>query len=70
VAAGQRAESLSKSQYSLGLVDFLNVLQSELALSQSRDQLVQSEERLSLDMIALFKAVGGGWDASSSGHAL
>ncbi len=70
VAAGQRAESLSQSQYRLGLVDFLNVLQSELALLQSRDQLVQSEERLSLDMIGLFKALGGGWDAASSGHTL
>jgi outer membrane protein, multidrug efflux system len=70
VAAGQRAVGLSKSQYTLGLVDFLNVLQSELALSQSQDQLVQSEERLSLDMISLFKALGGGWDPSCSDHTL
>ena len=70
VAAGQQAVGLSKSQYALGLVDFLNVLQSELALSQSQDQLVQSEERLSLDIISLFKALGGGWDASYSGHTL
>ena len=62
VIAGQRALSISKTQYALGFVDFLNVLQTELALYQSQDQLVQSEQRLSLDMVALFKALGGGWE--------
>lgn len=62
VIAGQRALSISKTQYVLGFVDFLNVLQIELALYQSQDQLVQSEQRLSLDMVALFKALGGGWE--------
>ena len=62
VIAGQRALSISKTQYALGFVDFLNVLQTELALYQSQDQLVQSEQRLSLVMVALFKALGGGWE--------
>jgi outer membrane protein, multidrug efflux system len=62
VVAGERALTISKSQYAIGLVDFLNVLQSELSFYQSQDQLVQSEQRLSLDMVALFKALGGGWE--------
>jgi outer membrane protein, multidrug efflux system len=64
VAAAQRALTLSKNQYALGLVDFLNVLQSEQSFNQSRDQLVQSRQRLSLNMVALFKALGGGWKVS------
>ena len=62
VTAGQRAWSIAKKKYALGLIDFLNVLQTERILYQSQDQLVQSEERLSLDMVSLFKALGGGWD--------
>jgi outer membrane protein, multidrug efflux system len=64
VAAAQRALTISKNQYALGLVDFLNVLQSEQSFNQSRDQLVQSQQRLSLNMVALFKALGGGWEVS------
>ena len=62
VASAQRALTISRSQYELGLVDFLNVLQSEQSFHQSQDQLVQSEQRLSLDMVILFKALGGGWE--------
>lgn len=59
--AGERAVALARSQYSMGLADFLNVLVSEYTLRQSQDQLVQSEQRLAIDMVYLFKALGGGW---------
>jgi outer membrane protein, multidrug efflux system len=66
VTAAQRALTLSRNQYELGLVDFLNVLQSEQSFHQSQDQLVQSEQRLSLNIVSLFKALGGGWNASGT----
>jgi outer membrane protein, multidrug efflux system len=61
VVAARRAADISKSQYAIGLVDFLNVLQTEQAFYQSQDRLVQSEARLALDTVALYKALGGGW---------
>lgn len=61
VESGHRATEISKRQYTLGLVDFLNVLQTEQALYQSQDRLEQSRTRLALDMVALYKALGGGW---------
>ncbi len=61
VEAGERAVTLAKIQYSIGLADFLNVLVSEYSIRQSQDQLVQSEQRLAINMVALFKALGGGW---------
>jgi outer membrane protein, multidrug efflux system len=67
-AAAQQALTISKNQYALGLVDFLNVLQSEQSLHQSQDQLVQSRQRLSVDMVALFKALGGGWEVAEKGE--
>jgi multidrug efflux system outer membrane protein len=61
VAAAKRAVEISEKQYALGLIDFVTVLQAEMALSQSQDQLVQSEQRLSQNMVAVYKALGGGW---------
>ncbi len=68
VEAGQRAATIAKSQYELGLVDFLNVLQSESSLQLSQDQLVQSEQRLATNMVTLFKALGGGWEIPAAGE--
>ncbi len=62
VAASQRAVDLASGRYRSGLAGFLDVLQSEHNLYQSQDQLVQSEQRLALDWVALFKALGGGWN--------
>ena len=45
---------------------FSNVLQSERALYQSQDQLAQSEQRLTLAMVAIFKALGGGWQTEET----
>jgi NodT family efflux transporter outer membrane factor (OMF) lipoprotein len=61
VTSGQRAVEISNGLYETGLADFLNVLTSERALYQSEDQLVQSNQRLALAMVSIFKAMGGGW---------
>jgi NodT family efflux transporter outer membrane factor (OMF) lipoprotein len=61
VASGKKALAIADGLYQSGLTDFLHVLQSEHALYQSQDQLVQSNQRLALDVVAIFKALGGGW---------
>jgi outer membrane protein, multidrug efflux system len=61
VTSAQKAVSIANGLYELGLTDFLSVLQSEHALNQSQDQLVQSNQQLALDIVAIFKALGGGW---------
>jgi NodT family efflux transporter outer membrane factor (OMF) lipoprotein len=61
VISGDKAVSIANGLYQAGLSDFLNVLQSERALYQSQDQLAQSEQRLTQSFVALFKALGGGW---------
>jgi NodT family efflux transporter outer membrane factor (OMF) lipoprotein len=62
VDANQRAADISSTLYAQGLVDFLNVLVSQRALSQAEDELVQSDQRVSTNLVALFKALGGGWE--------
>lgn len=61
VISGEKAVSIANGLYEAGLSDFLNVLQSERALFQSQDQQAQSQQRLTLSLVALFKALGGGW---------
>lgn len=61
VNANQQAWTIADELYRTGLVDFLSVLESQRALYFSQDQLVQSDQRVFLDLVALFKALGGGW---------
>lgn len=61
-ASNQRAVDLSNDLYKAGIRDFLNVLDSQRALYDSQDALVQSELAVTTNLIALYKALGGGWE--------
>lgn len=61
VLSSRQATQLSQDQYQAGLSNFLNVLLASATLAQSEDKLAQSDQRLALAMIALYKAMGGGW---------
>ena len=54
VRSGQRAVELASGRYRAGISDILSLLQSQSALYLSQDQLIQSEQRLSLYQVALF----------------
>jgi multidrug efflux system outer membrane protein len=62
VASDQQALELATQLYKNGLTDFLNVLDSESALYNEQDALVQSDQTVSLDLVQLYKALGGGWE--------
>jgi NodT family efflux transporter outer membrane factor (OMF) lipoprotein len=64
VDASQLAVRLSLELYSRGLQDFLTVLDSQRALYSTEDQLVQSDQAVAANLIALYKALGGGWEVS------
>jgi outer membrane protein, multidrug efflux system len=46
----------------VGRVNFLDVLDARRSLYQSDDQLAQSDQAVSIDLIVLYKALGGGWE--------
>ncbi len=56
------AASLARDLYHQGLIDFLTVLEAERSLYQAQEQLALSKQAVSTDAIALFKALGGGWE--------
>lgn len=64
VDANRRAVELAQERYTKGLTDFLNVLDAQRSLYVSEDQLVQSDETVVANLIALYKAMGGGWEVA------
>jgi outer membrane protein, multidrug efflux system len=66
VEADQRAVELANELYTKGLADFLNVLDAQRSLFQAQDQLVESQKTVSQDLVALYKALGGGWEADTA----
>lgn len=62
VDANRRAVEMANTLYSRGVADFLRVLESQRSLYLVEDQLIQSERAVVANLIALYKALGGGWD--------
>jgi NodT family efflux transporter outer membrane factor (OMF) lipoprotein len=61
VTASQNSLKIAEDQYRTGFVTFINVLQAENAVLNSRDQLVQSDALVLSDLVSLYKSLGGGW---------
>jgi NodT family efflux transporter outer membrane factor (OMF) lipoprotein len=62
VAENRRAVALAQSRYAQGVADFLSVLDAERSLLQTQQQLAQSTTDVSSNLVALYKALGGGWE--------
>jgi len=62
VRAYQKALRLADDLYRHGLADFIRVLDSQRGLYEAQDSLVQSDQSVALNLVALYKALGGGWE--------
>jgi NodT family efflux transporter outer membrane factor (OMF) lipoprotein len=62
VAASQNSLKIAQDQYAAGIVTYINVVQAQNAVLNSRDQLAQSDAQALSDLVAVYKALGGGWD--------
>lgn len=58
----QRSVVLSRDLYVHGLGTYLAVLDAQRAQYGSEDSLVQSDQALVVDLLATYKALGGGWE--------
>lgn len=61
VTSSRKSLDLAQKLYANGLTDFLNVLEAERSLYQAQDQLAQSDRTVSVNLVALYKSLGGGW---------
>jgi NodT family efflux transporter outer membrane factor (OMF) lipoprotein len=62
VTAAVRSEELAKVQYREGAADYQRVLEAQRSLLQQQNNLAQSRSSVTTNMIALYKALGGGWE--------
>ncbi len=66
VADNRRAVDLAMQLYVAGKRDFLNVLTAQLNLFTTENALVQSTSAQDTNLIALYKALGGGWEPTGT----
>ncbi|MGR9086743.1 MAG: efflux transporter outer membrane subunit [Gammaproteobacteria bacterium] len=60
--ASERAHELAHLRFQEGVSDFLTVLDTEQRLLQDQERLAQSETATATALVALYKALGGGWE--------
>lgn len=65
VASAQRAADLSSTRYRAGYVNYLEVIDAERQVLTTRRAATQVERERALATVALIRALGGGWEAST-----
>ncbi len=63
LAASRRAVTMANELYLRGLNDFLNVLDTQRTLYTTESELTQSQATMASNLVALYKALGGGWES-------
>jgi NodT family efflux transporter outer membrane factor (OMF) lipoprotein len=58
----QAALDLARTRYTDGVTEFVTVLDAERTLLQAQQEHAASTTNVSLDLVQLFKALGGGWE--------
>jgi len=68
VARNQDAVDLARQRYASGVASFIDVLDAERNLEQDQLTLTESTTSVSIDLVVLYKALGGGW-TTTGGNA-
>ena len=63
-----RAAELARIRYEAGATDYLELLDAQRTQLSAEDQLAEAEAGINLQAIALYKALGGGWQACADEH--
>jgi NodT family efflux transporter outer membrane factor (OMF) lipoprotein len=66
VDATQRSLELVLTQYTAGLTDFQNVLDTQRSLLTREDEYAESEGFVIKALVDLYRALGGGWDPDTA----
>jgi NodT family efflux transporter outer membrane factor (OMF) lipoprotein len=68
VAQNQAALQAARQRYSEGALDFLNVNSTQAQLLQSENDLADNDTQIATDLVNLYRALGGGWQAADLAH--
>jgi multidrug efflux system outer membrane protein len=70
VASAKESVEISHEQYKQGLIDFLQVLDAQRQMLLAEDGLAQSEQTIATDLVALYLALGGGWETDTQQYVM
>lgn len=63
-AASGRAAELARIRYREGAIEFLRLLDAERTLLEAEDAVARAETDLNTSVVAIYKALGGGWEVA------
>jgi outer membrane protein TolC len=61
VTAAEESVELARGQYEQGKVDFQRLVDSERTLVRLQDELAAGRGQITLELVAIYKALAGGW---------
>ncbi|MGH8533501.1 MAG: TolC family protein, partial [Gammaproteobacteria bacterium] len=64
--ASDKASKLARLRYDGGIADFLEVLDAERTLLEAEDRLAQGRQDSATALVAVYKALGAGWQEIES----
>jgi outer membrane protein, multidrug efflux system len=64
VAENHDAWLLAKQRYDAGVSSFIEVLDAERTMQQNQDSLAESRTAVSVDLVRLYRTLGGGWESA------
>lgn len=67
--SARRTVELARKRYEDGLTDFQDVVDAERSLVNLETALVQSEGQVVVNLVSLYKALGGGWQPGVTAQA-
>jgi NodT family efflux transporter outer membrane factor (OMF) lipoprotein len=67
VVAAERTVEITTEQYNEGLVDFTAVYLFQTTLTEQQDQWAVAQGDIALGLIAIYRALGGGWQIRLAG---
>ncbi|MBI1825112.1 MAG: efflux transporter outer membrane subunit [Planctomycetes bacterium] len=66
VDAATQAVSLAEQQYRGGIADYTRVLTTQESLTQEQSRLVSTRGAVALNLVSMYRALGGGWELRES----
>lgn len=66
VGRNRDARDLARQRYESGLGSFIDVLDAERTLLQNQLALAQTNQSSAIDLVGLYKALGGGWSEADA----
>jgi outer membrane protein, multidrug efflux system len=68
VKASERSLHISNELYTQGLTSFLNVIEAQRAFFTAQSELATSDQQAAVDLVQLYRALGGGWQMRQEKH--